>query len=115
MIDGATVLSQSMTICRFLAEKFDLAGSDSFIRARASEEVDHIIDLSNSKIVLLIRKIYLLNSILLEFIPIVFQKDREERAKNLANFSGDILSIHLNGMSKAQTENGGYYLAGNEV
>ena len=44
------MIGQSISICRYAAKQYGLAGKDNWTGAKADEIIDHITDLINSKL-----------------------------------------------------------------
>lgn len=97
-IDGFK-LPQSLTIARFLANRFKLAGKDNFEQAQADAIIDTMADTTE------------------KFIPIMFEQDQEKKKKleeNFYNIELPKLLDHLDILMKS-FGNGGPYFVGNSL
>lgn len=97
-VDGIK-LPQSMSIARFLAKQFDLAGKDYFEQAKVDAVVDTSVDLA------------------LKVIPVYLEKDEEKKAKGMAEFLADELPKHLKNFEALAKlySNGGPFFVGNHL
>ena len=97
-VDGVK-LPQSMTIARFLAKQFGLAGKDNFEQAKVDVVVDTSIDLA------------------LKLVPIYFQEDKEKKATELKKFFAEDLSKHLQNFETLAKlySTGGNFFVGNTL
>jgi glutathione S-transferase len=75
-VDGVK-LPQSMTIARFLAKQFGLAGKDNFEQAKVDAVVDTSIDLA------------------LKFLPVHFEQDENKKTVETKKFLATELPKHL--------------------
>jgi prostaglandin-H2 D-isomerase / glutathione transferase len=92
-------LSQSLSIARFLAKQFQLAGKDNFEQAKVDAVVDTMLDL-NTKVV-----------------PIRLEKDEAKKKELAKKFLDEELPKHLqnsNTLGKLYG-NGGPYFVGNQL
>lgn len=97
-VDGVKI-PQSMSIARFLAKQFGLAGRDNLEQAKVDAVIDTGIDLA------------------LKFIPIVFQSDENKKAEETKKFFDEELLKHLTNLetlAKLYT-NGGRFFVGNQL
>lgn len=97
-VDGIK-LPQSMSIARFLAKQFDLAGKDNFEQAKVDAVVDTSIDLA------------------MKYIVVFFEKDKEKKEKQTAEFIANELPKHLKNfevLAKLYSD-GGSFFTGNQL
>jgi len=92
-------LPQSLSIARFLAKQFQLAGKDNFEQAKVDAVVDTIFDL-NAKVV-----------------PIRFEKDEAKKQELVKKFLDEELSKHLQNLDTLGKlyGHGGPYFVGNQL
>jgi glutathione S-transferase len=97
-VDGIK-LPQSMSIARFLAKQFGLAGKDNLEQAKVDAVVDTSIDLA------------------LKIIPIHFQGDKDKKAAEMKIFFSDELPKHLQNFEALAKlySNGGSFFVGNQL
>lgn len=96
--DGIKI-PQSMSIARFLAKQFDLAGKDNLEQAKADAVVDTSIDLA------------------LKYIPIHLQSDENKKAEEMKTFLADELPKHLRNLETLAKlyGDGGHFFVGNHL
>lgn len=93
-VDGKTI-SQSITIARFLARRFNLVGSNEFEAAKVDELIDSGSDYSN------------------EFmVKFVLEKDEAKKQAQKKNLVENIIPKYFGKLNKIQAENGGNFLVG---
>jgi glutathione S-transferase len=97
-VDGIK-LPQSMSIARFLAKQFSLAGKDNLEQAKVDAVVDTSIDLAT------------------KLIPIHFQEDKEKKAAESKKFFSDELPKHLQNLEVLAKlySHGGSFFVGNHL
>jgi glutathione S-transferase len=97
-VDGVK-LPQSMTIARFLAKQFGLAGKDNFEQAKVDAVVDTSIDLA------------------VKFVPILFEQDEVKKKEEMTKFLSDELPKHfqnLENLAKLYSD-GGLFFVGKQL
>lgn len=92
-VDGIQ-LSQSMTIARFLANKFNLAGSSPLEKAQADMVVDCVTDFFN------------------ESVKIFFEKDEDKKKGLEEKMQNETAPAFIKNMTIILTKNGGQYMVG---
>ena len=125
-VDGIQ-LSQSMTIARFLANKFNLAGSDPLEKAQADMVVDCVTDFFNgmSKFSSCIIAFSLFSIhtqciiytciLLLESVKIFFEKDEDKKKGLEEKMQNETAPAFIKNMTIILTKNGGQYMVGKGV
>jgi prostaglandin-H2 D-isomerase / glutathione transferase len=97
-IDGVK-LPQSMTIARFLAKQFNLAGKDNLEQAEVDAVVDTVADMAK------------------KFGPIRFEEDEAKKQVEMPKFFADELPKHLKNLevlAKAYSNDGPFFV-GNQL
>jgi len=87
-VDGVK-LPQSLTIARFVAKTFNLAGKDNLDQAKADAVVDTIADLMQ------------------KVGPLMFEKDETKKQQSIKTFVQDELPKHMQNLETLQTQFGG--------
>jgi len=95
-VDGKP-LSQSVTICRYLARKFKLNGADEWESTKCEEHVDANVDLFN------------------EFVRFYFEADEARKAKAKETFVGTSVPNYLKKLQAFKEANGGDFLVGKQL
>ena len=125
-VDGIQ-LSQSMTIARFLANKFNLAGSNPLEKAQADMVVDCVTDFFNgmSKFSSCIIEFSLFSIhtqcitytciLLLESVKIFFEKDEDKKKELEEKMQNETAPAFIKNMTTILTKNGGQYMVGKGV
>lgn len=92
-------IPQSMSIARFLAKQFGLAGKDNLEQAKVDAIVDTSIDLA------------------MKFIAIHFQSDENKKAEEMKTFLADELPKHLTNLEILAKlySSGGHFFVGNHL
>jgi glutathione S-transferase len=92
-------LPQSITIARFLAKQFQLAGKDEFDRAKVDAVVDTIVDL------------------MMEFIPTRREEDQTKKQELIKKFFAETLPKYLKNLEVLSKlyGNGGRFFVGNNL
>ncbi|CAF2749544.1 unnamed protein product [Rotaria sp. Silwood2] len=96
--DG-TKLPQSLSIARFLAKQFHLAGKDNFEQAKVDAVADTV------------------NDLLLKFVPARFESDETKKQELLKKFLAEELPKHLQNLEVLGKlyGNGGPFFVGNHL
>ncbi|XP_023338893.1 glutathione S-transferase 1 [Eurytemora carolleeae] len=96
LLYNGVVISQSITIARFLANEFGLAGKNNLEKAEADEIVDALMDIQNAR------------------YGVFFNKDPEQKDQLLEEFKvkANTILTHLESRLKSR---GGQYFAGNQL
>ncbi|CAF2946550.1 unnamed protein product, partial [Rotaria sp. Silwood2] len=94
-----TKLPQSLSIARFLAKQFDLAGRDNFEQAKVDAVADTI------------------NDLLSKFIPPRFEKDKAKKQELMKKFFDEKVPKHLQNLDVLGKlyGNGGPFFVGNHL
>lgn len=95
---NGTQLPQSISVARFLAKQFQLAGRDNFEQAQADAVVDTIVD------------------VLIKVVPIRFEQDEAKKKELLKNFFAEELPKHLKNLDvlgKMYSNGGKFFVANN--
>jgi len=87
-VDGVK-LPQSLTIARYVAKTFNLAGKDNLDQAKADAVVDTIADLMQ------------------KLAPLMFEKDETKKQQGIKTFVQDELPKHMQNLETLQTQFGG--------
>merc|ERR1712106_190667 len=95
-VDGQTI-GQSITIARYLARRFGLAGKTDLDAAEADQAVDALTDMINS------------------FSPLMKEKDEEKRAELKTVFGSETMPAWMKMMETLLTSKGGKHFAGNQL
>lgn len=93
---NGTIISQSKTICRFLANKYNLAGRTNLEKAQADEIVDTIVDIFDNG------------------VPALFEKDEAEKKKKVAAFIEKTAEV-FGKLESRLDGRGGQFFAGNSL
>ena len=118
---NGTTISQSITIARFLAKEFNLAGKNRIEEAQADMIVDCVADLLNGKFsVPKMRKSYSLeNKIFIDFIAasqiLIKEKDENRKAEMMKTFQTEAIPNAIKMFEKLLSANGGKFFVGKEV
>ena len=96
---NGTKLSQSITIARFLAKRFQLAGKDDFDQAKADVVVDTISD------------------VIAKLIPVRFEKDETKKQELMKKFMSEELPKFLENLEtlRKMYGNGGPFFVSNQL
>ena len=96
---NGTKLSQSLTIARFLAKRFQLAGKDDFDQAK----VDAVVDTTSD--------------VFVKMIPIRFEKDESRKAELMKKFLSEELPEFLENFEtlRKMYGNGGPFFVSNQL
>jgi len=92
-VDGV-IMGQSMTIARYLAKKFGLAGATDMEHALADMYVDSVSDLFTA------------------YIPIFYESDAAKKAQMLSDLVNKNIVPHVTRVESQLEKNGGLYLVG---
>ncbi len=95
-VDGV-IMGQSMTIARYLAKKFGLAGATDMEHALADMYVDSVSDLFTA------------------YIPIFYESDAAKKAQMLSDLVNKNIVPHVTRVESQLEKNGGLYLVGKSV
>eukprot|EP00092_Neocalanus_flemingeri_P055911 GFUD01066215.1.p1 GENE.GFUD01066215.1~~GFUD01066215.1.p1 ORF type:complete len:209 (+),score=73.67 GFUD01066215.1:42-668(+) len=95
-VEGTTI-SQSMSIARYLARRFGLAGKNDVEGAEADQTVDAINDLTNS------------------VVPVLNEKDEKKKAEMKKKVQTETMPNWLRMMERLLTSKGGNHFAGNQL
>ena len=121
---NGTTISQSITIARFLAKEFNLAGKNRIEEAQANMIVDCVADLLNGKkytfLVHIMRKSNNLeNKIHIDFIGaaqiFIKEKDETRKAEMMKTFQTEGIPNAIKMFEKLLSANGGKFFVGKEV
>ena len=121
-IDGIKI-GQSITIARYLANKFHLAGKTDIEKAQADMILDCIQDIGNGKFLFhklsnlyfSTANIFDSNFLYLELLRAKFQQKEEIKKELSEKITTQSMPSFLNNLTKILEENGGNYMVGNEV
>ncbi|CAF3512938.1 unnamed protein product [Rotaria sp. Silwood1] len=96
---NGTKLPQSLSIARFLAKQFQLAGRDNFEQVKVDAVADTI------------------NDLLLKFIPVHFERDETKKQEVTKKFTMEELPKHLQNLEVLAKlyGNGGSFFVGNHL
>merc|ERR1711875_123212 len=95
-VDGKTI-GQSITIARYLAKRFDLAGKTDLEAAQADQAVDALTDLMNN------------------VAPIGRERDETKKAEMKKKMEAETLPSWMKMMEGLLTKQGGNYFAGSQL
>jgi len=92
-----SVICQSITIARFLAAEFGLAGRTNLEAAQANETVDALGD------------------ILEKIVPVLFEPNQEKKAEDMKTLQEKTLPAGVGQLEKILSSRGGQFFAGNSL
>jgi len=98
LCDDGVEIAQSMTIARYCAAKFGLAGSNALENAQMDEVVDAISEATEK-----------------QYNAFLFEKDEAKKAELQKKFNEEVLPTLFKNLEKRLGERGGEYMAANKL